>query len=142
MKIGIAVSEYNPEITSRLLDSCLKRLEELGVKQSSVAVVRVPGAFELPLAAQRLAAQKHFDAIITLGCVLQGQTDHHTLVAQGAAYGIQQVSLKFNIPIIFGVITPGSHKQALARSAGRTLNRGAEAAEAAVKMVKLMSELK
>ena len=141
MRIGIAVSEYNPEITKRLLDSCLKRLGELGVASRDIRVVHVPGAFELPLAAKALAAQKRYDALIVLGCVLEGETGHHTVVAQGAAQGAQQVSLQYRLPVIFGVITPGTHKQALARSSGKTLNRGAEAAEAAVKMVKVFQSL-
>jgi len=141
MKIGIVASEFNKEITNRLLTSCLGRLAELGVPRKSVAVVRVPGALELPVAAQALVSKKRFDALICLGCVLQGQTAHHTVVAQGAAQGLLQVSLKKKIPIVFGVITPGTHRQALARSSGKTLNRGREAAETAVKMIKVMRSL-
>lgn len=142
MRIGIVASEYNRDIVERLLNSCLKRLGQLGVKQSSIPVIRVPGALELPLAAQAMASKKRFDALICLGCVLQGQTDHHTVVTQGAARGILQVSLEHKIPIVFGVITPGTHKQALARSAGRSLNRGIEAAETAIKMIRVMGKLR
>lgn len=106
-----------------------------------MTVVRVPGAFELPLAAQALASQKRFDALIALGCVLQGQTDHHTIVAQGAAEGIRQVSLAYKLPVIYGVITPGTHRQARARSSGKSLNRGAEAADAAIRMVHTLRSL-
>jgi 6,7-dimethyl-8-ribityllumazine synthase len=141
MKIGIVASQYNRSITDRLLDSCLRRLAELGVPKSSIAVVRVPGTLELPVATLALASQKRFDALICLGCVLQGQTNHHTIIAQGAAQGIQQVSLQYKLPIVFGVITPGTHKQALARSSGKSLNRGIEAAETAIKMVKVMRTL-
>ena len=141
MKIGIVVSEFNKPITGSLLKSCLKRLNDLGVPRKSVSVVWVPGSFELPLAAQTLAAKGRFDALIALGCVLQGETEHHIIVARFAAQGIMQVSLQHKLPIIYGVITPGTHKQALARSSGKELNRGIEAADAAIRMVKAMRTL-
>ncbi len=134
---GIAVSEWNSEITKALLEGALEVLRRTGVKEQNICVKYVPGTFELSLAAQFLAEQTPSDAVICIGCVIQGETKHFDFICNAAANGITNVGLKHNKPTIFGVLTPNTIEQARERAGGKYGNKGAEAAITAIKMVHL-----
>ncbi|OIP80327.1 MAG: 6,7-dimethyl-8-ribityllumazine synthase [Parcubacteria group bacterium CG08_land_8_20_14_0_20_48_21] len=133
-RIGIVVARFHNDLTEKLLAGALRVLKMIGIQEDRITVVWVPGTFELLLACQKLVQQKKFNALIALGCVIQGATDHHLLVGSEAAGGIMQVSLTHNIPIGFGVITANTLAQARER-AGDKENRGEEAAHAALAML-------
>ena len=135
VRIAIAAGRFNEEITSSLLGCCVDELRAAGVPRTSVDVVWVPGAYELPFAAQRLAKSRRYDAIICLGCVIKGETAHDTFVASWAAIGIGQVSLSTGVPTLFGVLTTKNESQALHRARPGPLNRGQEIAKAALEMI-------
>ena len=142
MRFGIAVSEWNIEITGALLEGCLTALIENGAEKKNISIKYVPGSFELSLGAQLLAADASLDGIICLGCVIQGETRHFDFICDAVANGITTVSLKYNKPIIFGVLTTNNQKQAWDRSGGKHGNKGVEAAITAIKMIALQKELK
>lgn len=131
----IVVSEWNEAITEALYQGAHKGLIDLGVAKGNIARVNVPGTFELTLGALRSAQKKNVDAVICLGCVIQGETPHFDYICQAAAYGITEVNIKTGKPVIFGVLTTLNKKQALERAGGRYGNKGEEAAVTAVKMV-------
>lgn len=133
--VAIVAARFNAQIVDVLLDGCVRRLGELGLGPARVQVHRVPGAFELPVAAKVLAQTSRFGAIICLGCVVRGDTPHFDYVAGEAARGIQQVALSENIPVIFGVLTTNTEQQALDRAGGTHGHAGANAAEAAAEMI-------
>jgi 6,7-dimethyl-8-ribityllumazine synthase len=134
---AIVVAEFNSLVTERLLKGCLTDLARRGIK--GVRVVRVPGAFELPLAAKVLAASGRYDAVIALGCIIRGETPHDRYIAAETARGLGQAALDTGVPVVFGVLTTLDLPQALAR-AGRH-NKGAEAAQTAVRMVEVMADV-
>lgn len=134
LKIGIVVSRFNNNITESMLEGALETLKESRVRRENIATIWVPGSFEIPLACQRLAKTKRYDALVAIGCVIKGETDHYYYIANVATDGIMKVVLDYNIPIGFGVITTNNLKQAQARSRGKH-NKGREAAEAALAMV-------
>ena len=136
-KIGIVVSEWNDQITDSLLLATHEVLSSHGAKSKNIIIKYVPGSFELPLAAQFLASQKDIDAVICLGCVIQGETRHFDFICDAVANGITSVGLKFNKPVIFGVLTTNNIQQALDRAGGKHGNKGEEAAFTAVKMLSL-----
>lgn len=140
VKIGIVVSEWNTEITDSLMKAAYSFLVEKGVKEKNIHVKYVPGSFELPLGAQWMA-QQNMDAVITLGCVIQGETRHFDFICQACADGIMNVGLQFNKPVIFGVLTTQNQQQAIDRSGGKHGNKGVEAAETALKMIELKTIL-
>ena len=135
MVFGIVVSEWNQEITSGLLNGAYATLVDNGAKKDNIIVKSVPGAFELPLGAQTFFEKTNVDAVICLGSVIQGETKHFDFVCEGTALGIKDVSLKFNKPVIFGVLTDNTEQQAIDRSGGKHGNKGDEAAITAIKMV-------
>ena len=135
--IGISVSEWNEQITKNLLIGAYNTLLENGVKEESIIIKRIPGAFELPLASQFLLEDGQVDGVIAIGSVIRGETSHFDYVCQGVTYGIQQVALKYNKPVIFCVLTDNSLQQSLDRSGGKHGNKGIEAAVAALKMLKI-----
>jgi 6,7-dimethyl-8-ribityllumazine synthase len=137
-RVAIVAARFNAQIVDVLLEGCVKRLGEMGISGDRVAVHRVPGAFELPVAAKALAQTKRFKAIICLGCVVRGDTPHFDFVAGEAARGIQQVALSENLPVIFGVLTTNTEQQALDRAGGKHSHAGVNAAEAAVEMIVAM----
>ena len=137
----IVASRFNALIVDRLVEGALDALEKSGTERESVRVVRVPGSFELPLAAKRLAASKKFDGIIVLGCVLRGETAHFEYIAAETTRGLGQVALETGIPIGFGVLTVDTEQQANARSGRDTSNKGFEAARATAEMVKLLKQM-
>ncbi len=140
IRIAIAVSKFNMEITESLLRCCEQQLIKDGVSENDLNVVWVPGAYELPFAAQRLASSKKYDAVICLGCVIKGETSHDVHVATWASLGVGQAGLSTGVPTLFGVLTPNSEEQALERSKPGPLNRGKEVAEAAIEMIRLLRD--
>lgn len=140
MSFGIVVSEWNSEITDALLSGAITTLKSHGAHENQITVKHVPGGFELPLGAQLLLLNPTIDAVICLGCVIQGETKHFDFVCQGLTYGIQTVSLKYNKPVIFGVLTDNTFEQSKARAGGILGNKGVEAAITAIKMVYLQRQ--
>jgi 6,7-dimethyl-8-ribityllumazine synthase len=135
LKIGIVVSRFNPKVTDRLLEGALRALDETGVSRDNVTVVSVPGAIEIPGAAKRLAPK--VDAIVALGAVIRGETEHFTYVCKAAQEGVLQVALDSGKPVIFGVLTTDSSEQALERTGGAKGHKGYDVARDAVEMANL-----
>lgn len=140
--IGIVVSKFNEPVTNRLLAGAQKALEQLGVANEQIQLVRVPGAFELPLAAKVLAQAQQVDAVICLGAVIRGETAHFEYISEHASHGIGNVSLNMGIPLIFGVLTTNTEEQAMERSAASEHNKGAEAAHSAIEMISLLKQIR
>ena len=142
---GIAVSEWNDEITGKLLEGARQTLLENGISEENIFVKYVPGSFELPLAAQWMLGsvdnRLNFHAVICLGCVIQGETRHFEFICDAVAQGIKDVTLKYNKPVVFGILTTNNLQQAKARAGGKHGNKGIEAAITALKMVALKHEL-
>ncbi len=140
-KIGIVVSEWNDQITFNLLKGAKEALIENGVKEEHIHVEFVPGAFELPLGAQFLAEFVKPDGIITIGCVIQGETKHFDFVCDGATQGIKEVALNYNLPVSFCLLTDNTLQQSIDRSGGKHGNKGVECAIACLKMIGLKKKL-
>jgi 6,7-dimethyl-8-ribityllumazine synthase len=140
-RFAIVVSRFNEEITSGLLAGAREALAGAGARDEHVAVVHVPGAFEIPVASMRLARTGDYDAVIALGCLIKGDTMHFEYIASAAAQGIMDVSTATGVPVAFGVLTAMTDEQAEARSAPGEANKGAEAARAAVEMARLFRGL-
>ena len=136
-RIGIVVSEWNYSITGNLLKGALETLAENGVTEANLIVEHVPGTYELPLGAQLLAEHQALDGIITIGSVIQGETKHFDFVCEAAAQGIKDVNLKYNLPVVFCVLTDNTMQQAIDRSGGKHGNKGVEAAVVCLKMIDL-----
>lgn len=141
MHIGIVVAEWNEEITKGLLTGAYQTLIKHQVKEENILINYVPGSFELPLAAQSMLEAKNLDAVICLGSVIQGETKHFDFVCEATALGIKDVALKYNKPVIFGVLTDNTMQQAIDRSGGKYGNKGDEAAITAIKMVAFQKAL-
>jgi 6,7-dimethyl-8-ribityllumazine synthase len=141
LAVGIVVAEWNSEITNALLTGAYAHLVAMGVKEKNIIIHTVPGTFELTLGAQWLAEQKSIDTVIALGCVIQGETRHFDFICDASAHGITQVGLKYNKPVIFGVLTPNNQQQAIDRAGGKHGNKGVEAAETALKMLLLKDKI-
>jgi 6,7-dimethyl-8-ribityllumazine synthase len=142
LKFGVVVSRFNSLITEQLLKGCLDCLVRHGAAESDITVVRVPGGFEIPQAAHSLAVSKKFHAIITLGCVLRGETPHNEHIAREATRGIGQVALETGVPVAFGVLTPDTLEQAIERAGTKMGNKGWDAAMSAIEMANLTKRLK
>jgi 6,7-dimethyl-8-ribityllumazine synthase len=134
-KFGIIVSEWNEEVTESLFAGAYETLLQNGAKKENIIRKNVPGSFELTLAAQWLAQENKIDAVLCLGCVIQGETKHFDFICNAVANGITNVGLKYNKPVIFGVLTPNTQQQAMDRAGGKHGNKGDEAAITAVKML-------
>ena len=141
MRVAIVVARFNEEITSGLLAGARERLAEAGVTGDAVTVVHVPGAFEIPLMARGLAASGRFNAVICLGCLIKGDTMHFEYIASAAAQGIMDAGLSTGIPVTFGVLTTLTDAQAEERAAPGPGNKGREAAQAALDMVALLTDV-
>lgn len=135
VRIAIAVAEWNGHITGALRDGAVSLLRDYGLSDEDIAVVSVPGAVELTFAASKLIETGNFDAVIIIGCVIKGDTPHFDYVCQSVTQGMTQLNADCDIPVIFGVLTVNEEQQALDRAGGKLGNKGAEAAEAAIKMV-------
>jgi 6,7-dimethyl-8-ribityllumazine synthase len=141
LKIALVVSRFNSFITERLLDGALDCLRRQGVREDDLTVVRVPGAWEIPLVTKRLVQSPAHDAVICLGAVIRGTTPHFDYVAAEVSKGIAQVSLESGIPVLFGVLTTDTLEQAVERAGSKAGNKGYAAAEAAIEMVNLLKEM-
>jgi 6,7-dimethyl-8-ribityllumazine synthase len=137
MRFGIVVSEWNDTITNGLLEGALAALKENGAKEEHIIVKHMPGSFELALGAQYLLEHLQIDGVIALGSVVQGETKHFDFICDAVAHGITNVSLKYDKPVVFGVLTPNTQQQALDRAGGKHGNKGDEAAITAIKMLAL-----
>ncbi len=138
VRVAVVAARFNAHIVDELLAGCLRRLGAMGLADDRVEVYRVPGAFELPVAAKVLAETGRFAAVVCLGCVVRGDTPHFDYVAGEAARGIQQVAVDESLPVIFGVLTTNTEDQALARAGGPHGHAGERAAEAALEMIALV----
>jgi 6,7-dimethyl-8-ribityllumazine synthase len=141
LRFGIVVSKFNQFVTSRLLAAAVETLKNAGAADEAIEVVRVPGAFEIPLAARALARTDRFDAVLCLGAVIRGDTPHFDYISAEASRGIGQVALECDLPVIFGVLTTNTVAQAIERADPAKHNRGAEAARTAIEMVTLLREV-
>jgi 6,7-dimethyl-8-ribityllumazine synthase len=140
-RFAVVVSRFNEEITAGLLQGALDTLEQAEVSTDDITVVRVPGAFEIPLTAMRLAETGQFDAVVTIGCLIKGDTMHFEYIASACSQGIAQASTATGVPIAFGVLTTLTEDQALVRAEPGPENKGREAALAAVEMATLLREI-
>lgn len=141
MKFGVVVAEWNYEVTGALAQGAVDTLIKHGAKEENIIVKHVPGTFELTLGAQYMAEFTAVDAIIALGCVIQGETRHFDFICHGVTQGITSLNMKYNKPFIFGVLTTDNQQQALDRAGGKLGNKGDEAAVTAIKMLALRGEL-
>ena len=141
MSFGIIVSEWNSEITNALKDGAVGVLLKHQVAMENITVEYVPGSFELPLAAQWMLAHLEVDAVICLGCIIQGETRHFDFICQAVTNSLSQLNLNYSRPISFGVLTTNNMQQAIERAGGKHGNKGVEAAVAAIKMVNLSKKI-
>ena len=139
-RVAIVAARFNGKIVDELLAGCLRRIKALGFTDDRIETHRVPGAFELPVAAKVLAGTKRFSAVICLGCVIRGDTPHFDYVAGEAARGIQQVAIEQTLPVIFGVLTTNTEQQAWDRVGGSHGHAGERAAEAALEMIVMLNK--
>ncbi|MDO8705040.1 MAG: 6,7-dimethyl-8-ribityllumazine synthase [Sulfuricaulis sp.] len=141
-RFGIALSRFNSFIGERLLEGAIDALVRHGADAANIEVVRVPGAFEMPLALKTMAASKKYDALIALGAVIRGETPHFEYVAGECAKGVSQVSMQFDLPVAFGVLTVDTIEQAIERAGTKAGNKGVDAALTAIEMVNLLKKLR
>jgi 6,7-dimethyl-8-ribityllumazine synthase len=139
--IAIVVSRFTAEITEGLLHGTLERLQELEVPKDNITIAHVPGAIEIPLTAQTLAKTQEFDAIIALGAVVRGETDHYDYVCEQASHGCQRVMLEENIPVVFGILTTDNLDQARDRLGGKRGHKGRDAADVAMEMISVLKQI-
>lgn len=141
IKVGIVVARFNEFITSKLLSGAMDGLIRHEVAQEDVEVAWVPGAFEIPLIAQKMAESGKYDAVICLGAVIRGATSHYDLVCNEAAKGVAQVGLKTGVPVLFGVVTTDTIEQAIERAGTKAGNKGYDCATSAIEMVNLIRQI-
>ena len=141
-RFGIVVSEWNPDVTGCLLDGAVETLLKFGVGKDDIIIEYVPGSFELTYGAKIIIEKEKLDAVIVLGCVIQGETPHFTFVCDSVTKGVTELNLTHNVPVIFGLLTTNTLEQAKARSGGRHGNKGDEAAITALKMIALNEKYK
>ena len=141
MRFGIVVSEWNEKVTGALAEGAFQSLIENGANKEDIILKYVPGSFELVLGAQLLLEKSNLDAVICLGCVIQGETRHFDFICDAVSNGIMKLNMDYNCPVIFGVLTTNTIEQALDRSGGKHGNKGVEAGITAIKMVSLVNEL-
>ena len=141
IKVGIVAARFNEFITSKMMSGALDCLKRENVAESDIEVAWVPGAFEIPLIASRMAASGRYDAVICLGAVIRGNTSHYDYVCSEVSKGIAHVSLSSGIPVMFGVLTTDNIEQAIERAGTNAGNKGAECAHGAIEMVNLMREM-
>jgi len=140
-KFGIVLSRFNSFIAERLLEGALDTLRRSGADEGKIDVARVPGAYEIPLVAQKMARSGRYDAVICLGVIIRGSTPHFDFVANEAAKGIAQVGMETGVPVLFGVLTTETIEQAIERAGSKAGNKGSDVAAAAVEMVNLMAAI-
>ena len=141
LKVGIVVSRFNEFITNKLLDGALDALRRHGVDDESIDIAWTPGAFEIPLVSKKMATSKKYDAIIALGAVIRGDTPHFDYVANEVSKGVAKISVDYDVPVIFGVLTTDTVEQAIMRAGTKSGNKGFEAAVTAIEMANLIKEI-
>ncbi len=141
MKFGIIVSRFNNSVTDKLLEGAIDALKSYGGEEENIDIVRVPGSFEIPLLAHKMAASKQYDALVCLGAVIRGDTPHFDYIAEAVTTGIGKAILEHRIPISFGVLTTNNVEQAMERAGTKTANKGFEAALTAIEMASLNREI-
>jgi len=141
MRLGLVVSQFNSLITERLQAGAIDALCRHGVREEDIVVVQVPGAFDIPLFAKKMAVSGRYDALVCLGAVIKGETPHFDYISAAMTQGIKEAMLTHGLPVTFGVLTTESMEQALDRAGGKAGNKGAEAALAAVEMLNTLKEL-
>jgi 6,7-dimethyl-8-ribityllumazine synthase len=141
-RFGIVASRYNDFITKKLLEASIDTLKRHGAKETEIEVAWVPGSFEVPLLAKKMAGSKKYDAVICLGTIIRGETPHFDYVASESAKGVAKVALDANVPTIFGIITADNIEQAIQRAGTKEGNKGKDAALSAIEMVNLLSSIK
>jgi len=141
LKIGIVAARFNDFITSRLLDGALDGLQRHGVADNDIEIVKVPGSYEIPLAAKRLAQAKKYNAVICLGAVIRGATPHFEYVSAEVSKGVAAVSMESGLPVIFGVLTTDTIEQAIERAGTKSGNKGWDAALSAIEMANVMRQI-
>lgn len=142
LRIGIVVSRFNSSVTERLLEGAIDILRRTGAADSDIEVVRVPGSFEIPLAAKSLAEKRSCQAIVCLGAIIKGQTDHYSFLASGVTNALSTISVEHDVPIGYGIVTADTVEQALDRAGLKHGNKGVDAALSAIEMVNVLKELK
>ena len=142
VKVGIVVARFNEFITSKLLGGAIDGLKRENVKEEDIEVAWVPGAFEIPLIAKKMAESKKYDAVICLGAVIRGATSHYDYVCAEVSKGVAQVSMSSEIPVMFGILTTDTIEQAVERAGTKAGNKGFECAQGAIEMVNLIREMK
>lgn len=142
VKVGIVVARFNEFITSKLLGGAIDGLKRENVKEDDIDVAWVPGAFEIPLIAKKMAESKKYDAVICLGAVIRGATSHYDYVCAEVSKGVAQVSMNSDIPVMFGILTTDTIEQAVERAGTKAGNKGFECAQGAIEMVNLIREMK
>ncbi len=140
LEVGIVISRYNSLVTDSLLTGAVDKLTRCGISKEKIDVAWVPGCFELPKAAQKMASSGKYSGILPLGCVIRGETPHFEYIAKEISKGLATLNLEFDIPIVFGVLTTDTLDQALDRAGGKS-NKGAEAAESLIEMMNLLDKL-
>jgi 6,7-dimethyl-8-ribityllumazine synthase len=140
-RFGIVVSEWNPDITQNLFDGALATLKQHGARDENITSVKVPGSFELVYGCKHLLMNSKLDAVIAIGNVIRGETEHFTFVCEGVTQGIKDLNLKFDTPVVFCVLTDNNKQQSIDRSGGKHGNKGVECAAAAIKMAALKRNL-
>jgi len=138
---GIVVADWNKDITHTLYEGCFDTLTKHGAKAENIHTIQVPGAFELPVGAKMVASGKRVDAVICIGAVIKGETDHDKYINHSVATGLTNLSIASGIPFIYGVLTPNTHEQAVDRAGGKYGNKGVEAAVTAIRMASLRKNL-
>jgi len=142
LRVAVVVSKYNDFVTDRLQTGALAALTKLGVSSAGITVIRVPGAFEVSLAAHQAAASAQFDAVVCLGCLIRGATAHFEYIASAVSHGITAAAAATGVPITFGVLTTNSVEEAIERAGEGPANKGWEAAVAAVEMATIIAQLR
>ncbi|MBA4600970.1 6,7-dimethyl-8-ribityllumazine synthase [Thermoactinomyces mirandus] len=141
LRFAIVVARFNEFITSKLLDGALDAFKRHGVEENEIEIVWVPGAFEIPLVADQLAATGKYDAIVTLGCVIRGATTHYDYVCNEVSKGVAAASVRHHLPVIFGIVTTENIEQAVERAGTKAGNKGWDSAVGAIEMANLMKQL-
>lgn len=141
IKIAVVVAKFNSEFTEKLLVGAMSRLLEKKVLEENITVLKVPGAFEIPMVCKKLVKIEKYDAVIALGAVIRGDTYHFEVVCDQVAAGVQNVTIKSGVPVIFGVITTDTEEQAADRTGGKEGNKGSDAADAALEMISLIKKI-
>lgn len=142
VKIAIVASRFNSFIVDRLYAGTIKTLKQNGVEDDAITVVKVPGAFEIPVAVQALLDKNEFNAVITLGAIIRGETPHFDFISNECTHGISQLAINSGVPVIFGVLTVDNAEQALDRAGDEESNKGSEAAAAALEMIGILEKIK